>query len=228
MAETRLHFIIIIPFVVFFTLKSQAQEKFATYFEPSLELSYQISPNYSHSFGVENRNIVYRQGEFDYYVKQIDLSHRSDFQIHPDYTLGLGLQYRIEQAFDRDEENEFRLHEQVVYTPHNSNYNIKHRFKVEQRFYAIETKHRIRYKLAYTFPLSEEKKSQPYLKADTESLLELGKSQKPEFEQRLGVGMGWSINSKTTLEVGAEYQLEDYTQDLIHELFLLVNLGITL
>lgn len=228
MAKTRSYFLIITPFVVFFTVKSQAQEKFTAYFEPSIEFSYQISPNYSHSFEVENRNIVYRQGEMDYHVKQIDLSHLSEFQVHPEYALGFGLQYRIEQTFDSDEENEFRFKEQIVYTPKNSNYNIKHRFKVEQRFYASETKHRMRYRLGYTFPLSEEKSSQPYLKADTESLLELANSQKPEFEQRVGVAMGWSINSKTKLEVGAEYQLEDYTQDLIHEIFLLMNLGITL
>lgn len=226
MTNPRFSYFIIILFMVFFTIKTQAQ--FKAYFEPSVEISYQISSNYSQSFGVENRNVIYREGEMDYQVKQIDLSHESEFQVHPEYALGFGLQYRIEHAFDRDEENEFRLQEQFVYTPNNSKFNTKHRFKVEQRFYASETKHRMRYRLGYTFPLSEGNSSQPYLKADTESLLELANSQKPEFEQRLGVGIGWSINSKTKLEVGAEYQLEDYTQDLLHELFLLVNLGITL
>src|SRR5690606_21217534 len=128
-------------------------------------------------FGVENRNIIYREGEMNYQVKQIDLSHRSEFQVHLEYALGFGLQYRIEQAFDRDEENEFRLQEQFVYTPNNSKFNTKHRFKVEQRFYASETKHRMRYRLGYTFPLSEGKSSQPYLKAETECLLELANSQ---------------------------------------------------
>lgn len=221
-------FILTVLMAVFLAVQSQAQERFAAYFEPSIDLSYHVSPKYTHSFGVENRNIVYRQGEMDYHVKQIDLSHMSEYQVNSQYAFGIGLQYRLEQAFDGDEENEFRLQEKFIYIPQNSNYKTKHRFKLEQRIYASETKHRLRYGFGVTFPISDENGTQPYLKVDTESLMELAKSQKPEFEQRLGLGIGWSLNSKTKVEFSGEFQLEDYTQDLIHELFLLVNLGITL
>lgn len=207
---------------------SQAQEKFIAYFEPSIGLDYDVTSTYTHSFGIDNRTFIYRHGEIVYYVKQLELSHLSELQIHPKYALGLGFLYRFKHVFDVDEDNEIRLQEHFVYSSENPMHKTEHRIKLEQRFYTSQTKHRFRYQLGYTFMLAEDVASQPYLKADTESLLELAKSQKPEFEQRVGVGFGWSLNSKTTLEVGAEYQLEDYTQDLIHELFLMVALGITL
>lgn len=228
MAKPILYLSRITLLFLFSILNTQAQEKFIGFVEPEIKLSYQVAPKYSHSFGLGNRNMVYRNGKFDHHVKHIELSHLSGFEIHPNYELGLGVLYRFEHAFDANEENEFRLQEQFSYTSKNANYKTKHRFKVEQRFYASETKHRFRYQLGYTFVLAEENRFQPYLKADTESLLEVGKYHKPELEQRLGVGIGWSLNSKANLEVGAEYQVEDYTQDLNHELFLVVALGITI
>lgn len=213
---------------VFITAQSQAQDKFTGYFEPAFEVSHQVDSSYKYSFAIENRNVVYDNDQLDYTVKQIDLSHLSEYQWHPEWVVGLGFQYRIESAFDTQEENELRIQEQLVYTPEGSNFQTKHRVRVEQRLYASVSKHRLRYQLGYTFPLHEANAKKPYLKVDTESLLEIAKTQKPEFEQRLGVGVGWSVGSKTTLQFGVEYQLEDFTQQFNHEVFLLAEVGIAL
>lgn len=52
-----------------------------------------------------------------YSIKQIDLSHFSEYQWHSKYAIGLGVQYRVEHTFDAHEENELRFQEQLVYTP---------------------------------------------------------------------------------------------------------------
>jgi len=214
--------------LVLLSAASQAQNEFTGYFEPAFELSHQVNTRYSYSFAIENQNIIYIEDRLDYTVKQIDLSHLSEYRWHPELTVGLGVQYRIEKIFDRHEENELRFQQQLIYTPKTSRFTTKHRVRMEQRLYASENKHRLRYQLGYTFPLHANNAREPYLKIDTESLLEIAKTQKPEFEQRVGVGLGWLMGPKTTLQLGVEYQLEDFTQDLSHEVFLLAEVGITL
>lgn len=207
---------------------SHSQSDFSAFFEPAVELSYQVSSTYSHSFAIENRNVIYRDHKLEYTVKQIDISHFSEYQWNASNTLGLGVQYRMESTFDTDEENELRLQQQVVYTPETLNIKVSHRFRTEQRLYASVTKHRFRYQLGYAIPLAQKHPFQPYIKVETESLLEVAKTQKPELEQRFGVGFGWLLSPKTTLKLGVEYQLADYVQDLNHELFLLAEFGIKL
>ncbi|MBJ7882839.1 DUF2490 domain-containing protein [Gelidibacter salicanalis] len=227
MIITKYRFLIL-SIMILFSVKGQSQDKFKGYFEPAIDLSYQVNPKYGLSFGVENRNVIYSDKNMQYTVKQIDLSHFSEYQWHSKYAFGLGVQYRIEHAFDVDEESELRFQEQIVYTPERSGFETDHRVRIEQRLYASVTKHRFRYQLGYTIPLAQKQANEPYLKFDTESLLEIAKTQKPELEQRLGVGLGWFVSSKTTLQFGVEYQLENYTQQLNHELFLLAELGIEL
>jgi hypothetical protein len=212
----------------FLSITVQAQQNFAGYFEPAVELSYQVSSKYSHSFGIENRTIIYRDNGAQYSVKQIDISHFSEYQIEATYALGLGLKYRWENLFDSEEENELRLQQQVVYKPERSIFKASHRLRTEQRLYASDSKHRFRYQLGYTIPLAHQNPSQPYLKVATESLLEIAKTQKPELEQRFGVGFGWLLTPETSFKLGIEYQLADYIQDLNHELFLLAEFGIKL
>lgn len=214
--------------MVSFSIASQAQEKFVGYFEPSVDLSYQVSSKYSHSFAIKKRTSIYRDSKAEYRIKQLDISHFSEYQLDPKYALGLGLQYRWKNVFDTDEENELRLQQQVVYTPEISKFKTSHRFRTEQRLYASITKHRFRYRLGYTIPIAEENAFIPYVKVNTEFLLEIAKTQKPEFEQRLEVGFGWSLTPKTKFEFGVEYQLADYTQNLNHEVFLMAGLDIKL
>ncbi|TXE05665.1 DUF2490 domain-containing protein [Gelidibacter salicanalis] len=214
--------------LVFLASISQAQNDFTGYFEPAFELSHRVSTRYSYSFAIENRNDIYRNDRVEYTMKQIDLSHLSEYQWHPEFTVGLGVQYRIEHTFDRHEENELRFQQKLIYTPEISRFKTKHRVRMEQRLYASENKHRLRYQLGYTFPLHANNAREPYAKVDTESLLEIAKTQKPEFEQRVGVGLGWLMGPKTTLQFKVEYQLEDFTQHLSHEVFLLAEVAIAL
>lgn len=228
MATSQRYTVLMASLTFLYTAAAQSQSNFNGYFEPAVELSYQVSSTYSHSFALENRNIIYRDHKVGYTIKQIDISHFSEYQWNAAYAVGLGVQYRLENTFDPDEENELRLQQQMVYTPETLTFKVSHRFRTEQRFYVSVTKHRFRYQLGYAIPMAQNHPLRPYVKLETESLLEVAKIQKPELEQRFGVGFGWLLTPKSTFKMGVEYQLADYVQDLNHELFLLAEFGIKL
>ncbi|WP_203296265.1 DUF2490 domain-containing protein [Luteirhabdus pelagi] len=197
-------------------------QNFTSYFEPELELEYTITSRYSHSFGVENRNYLYDKQTLNYIVKQIDVSHFSNFSFGNN-AIGLGIQYRFEESFDSTEENELRLMQEYEWKNEDLNIKIENRLRTEQRFYASTVKHRLRYELGLEFPFTSKNKS--FLKTETESLFEIAHTQKPEFEQRLAVLYGFNFYEGIEIETGAEYRIANYTQDFGHELFVVVGIN---
>lgn len=217
--------------ILFFLLivgntKSIAQGNFTSFFEPEIELNYAVTQRYSHSFGIENRNFIYRNHTFDYTVKQIDISHFSEFAIKENQSIGLGIQYRFEKTFNKVEEDEVRFMQQWEWENKHTNFILKNSIRNEQRLYASTTKYRLRYEIGLKFPLQADQKK--YLKTEAEMLFELAKTQKPEFEQRATAVYGFLLFPKTSLELGAQYRLADYTQNIGHELFVIMGMEISL
>ena len=208
------------------SLSVTSQNTFTAYLQPAIKIANKVNEKYSQSFSIENRNIIYDNQSAIYEVKHIDFAHVSTIYWTSEYAMGLGLKYRLEHSFRPTKENEIRLQEQVVYTPKKSLYKTAHRLRAEQRFYKSVTKHRFRYQLGYTFPLNDQKSSRPYIKASTESLFEVARTQNPEIEQRLALGYGWWLGNQTSLQFGAEYQLKDYLEDMHHRLILMVDVGL--
>lgn len=214
--------LLVLFFVFSFQLVAQvAQDNFRLLFQPKLNFDYDVSARYSHEFGIENRNFVYKNSEIDYNVKHIEIAHTSKFKLNENQVIGLGIQYRFQDNFEGSNENELRLIQRFGWNSKKSNFELSQEFKNEQRFYASTTKYRGRYEIALKFPLG----NKPiYFLAETEALLELASSQKPEFEHRLSGIFGWELTNKTTFETGLQYRLSDYTQDLSHELFIVFGL----
>jgi len=213
-------------FLLLGIFKSVAQEKFISFFEPEIEINYGVTEAYTHSFGVENRNFLYKNQNLGYTVKQIDVSHFSEFAIKESQTIGFGIQYRFEESFNKTEENELRFMQEWEWRNQHENFSIKNRLRNEQRFYASTTKYRLRYELGLKFWLQTNQET--YLKTETETLFEVAKTQKPEFEQRATFLYGFKLLPKTTLELGAQYRLANYTQNLGHELFIVLGMEISL
>lgn len=203
-----------------------SQENFESFFEPEIEIGYNVNTGYSHSFSVENRNYIYKEGELQFEVKQIEFSHTSSFQLNNDFEIGLGIQYRFEDIFNSSEENEFRLLQEFVWKKEQPVTSFKYRLRNEQRFYASTTKYRIRNEIGFKFPIKNSDAT--YIKLETEALIEVAKTQKMELEQRAGLLVGNSLFRQTILEIGLQYRLADYTQDLGHELFLIMGIEIEL
>lgn len=206
--------------------QSRAQEKFTFFLEPEIEINYNVTSTYSHSFGIENRNILYEDSHLGYAVKQIDVSHFSEFKLKENQAIGLGIQYRFENTFDGSEENELRFMQQFEWENVKSRYTFKSRLRNEQRIYASTIKYRLRYEFGLKYPLNSI--TNTYLKTEAETLFELSKTQKPELEQRISAVYGFTVFPKTDLEIGAQYRLADYTQKLSHELFIVIGIAINL
>lgn len=218
--------LLILLLLVLGLLQCKAQGNFTSFFEPEIEINYTVSQKYSQSFGIENRNVIYKDLNVGYVVKQIDVSHFLAFKLKENQTIGFGVQYRFENTFDGSEENEFRFMQQFQWENVNSGYAIISRIRNEQRIYASNIKFRLRYKLGLKYFLKDT--TNTYIKTEAEALLELAQIQKPEMEQRISAFYGFPVFPNTDFEIGAQYRLVDYTQDLGHELFIVMGFGLHL
>mgnify|MGYP003115766920 CR=1 FL=1 len=203
-----------------------AQNNFESFLENEVVISYPVTTRYSHSFGIENRNFLIVDEVFNFKVKQLGLSHSSQYLLSKNRMVGFGIKYRFENPFDADEENELRLMQELEWENLKENYIIKNRIRTEQRFYASRIKYRLRYEFGLKRYINTTKNN--YFKAETESLFELTKTSKPQLEQRLSLLYGWPILTNTGIELGAQYRLADYTQELGHELFIVVGIEVNL
>jgi len=179
---------------------------------------------------VEERTILYADESFMIDIKQLDLSHFSTLELDDKNALAVGLQYRFEENFVTGEENELRFTEEYKYSIQPNANEFEHRLRAEQRITSSSTSHRFRYNFAITraFKGKEIDTGEAYIIGDLETLLTVANTSKPEYEQRIGAGEGWVLSDFIKLEMVTEYRLDDFTQDLGHEFFLVTGMKFTL
>jgi len=219
---------LLILVLIFASQSIIAQQNNTMFFEPEIGLEYRVNSKYKHSFNMENRNFIYQNADFEYQVKHLEFSHTSEFLLKENKSIGMGIQYRFEENFIDKEENEFRLLQEYSWNQLNANTALGQQLKNEQRFYNSTTKYRLRYEIKLKILLEYNNPEAAYFKTETETLFEVAKTQKPEYEQRLSVLMGWQIHKKNNLEIGLQYRMADYTQNLGHELFLTTSFNVSL
>lgn len=220
-------------FIVFLCTVSVAcvaQKSFKAYYEPFIELKYDVTENYSHEFEVEERTIWYDNGSFNVDVKQLDISHFSTLALNDKNEVAVGVQYRFEENFEPEEENEIRFTEEYKYSVQLKTIEFEHRLRAEQRIYSSSTSHRFRYNFAVSRALKgpEIGTGEAYLVADLETLLTVASSKRPKYEQRIGAGIGLVLTDAIKIEFVTEYRLDDFTQNLGHELFFVTGLKLKL
>lgn len=212
------------------TVVSVAQENFKGYYEPYIILEYDVTDNYSHEFTVEERKVLYDNEAFIVDVMQLDLSHFSTIALDDKNEVAVGVQYRFEENFEPGEENELRFTEEYKYSIQPKATEFDHRFRTEQRITSSATSHRFRYNFAVTrgFNGSKIDIGEAYIIGDLETLLTVANTAKPKYEQRIGAGVGLVFSDSIKLELVTEYRLDDFTQDLGHEFFLVTGMKFTL
>ncbi len=222
--------LLIIIFILTGTISSFGQEKFNGFYEPYIKLEYDVSKKFSQEFILEERTIWYDDQSFKFQVKQIDIAHFSKLKLSDKNTVAFGIQYRFRENFDKDKENELRFTEEYTYTTKPKATEFEHRVRAEQRITSSETSHRFRYNFAVniSFNGTEIKKGNAYMIGDLETLLTVAKTSKPEYEQRIGAGVGFVVSDLMKIELVTEYRLSDFTQDLVHELYFVTGLKISL
>lgn len=194
---------------------SLAQAEFKGHYEAFVQLEYDLSEKFSQEFTIESRFNWYDDHRWKLKIKQIDLAHFTSYKINQKHDVALGIQYRFEENFEKDEHNELRLTEQYKYEMDLTSVKMQHRIRAEQRFSA-ETSHRYRYKIEITRNLNDAIS----ISGALETLLTVSKNSKPEYEQRIAAEINLRINDFTELELGTEYRLDDFTANLGHEFFL--------
>ena len=217
-------------FILSGTFASFCQNKFTGYYEPYIKLGYEVGKNFSQELIFEERNNWYDKKAFTFKIKQVDLAHFSKLRLNDKNLVAVGVQYRFRENFAKDKENEIRFTEEYTYTTQPIEIEFKHRLRVEQRITSSSTSHRFRYNFAVSrsFKGSKIKTGVGYMIGDLETLLTVSEGLKPEYEQRIGTGVGLALSDLVKIELVTEYRLNDFTQNLGHELYIVTGLMIAL
>jgi hypothetical protein len=157
----------------------------------------------------------YIDREFDIRIKQLDLEHFSNLALNGKNRVALGIQYRFEEVFAYEEENELRFTEEYNYTTAPQYTEFVHRFRAEHRMAPSITYHRFRYNfsISRSFKRVKMSTSDTYFTGNLEMLLTVAADHQPVYEQLVSAGVGWGISDNLQLEVSSEYRFTDFTQD---------------
>jgi hypothetical protein len=229
MSYTNRYFLFL-PFLLLTCFLLRSQDNSTVYWQPEVSLNYKVSPIYAQNFSITNRNYLYQDHESKLSVRQIDLSHFSNLTIDFNKSIGLGVQYRFREVFEKDRTDELRFTEQFNANHKNGSIRLGNRFRTEQRITPSRTVHRFRYRFAIDLPLEglELDTGETYLVLTTESLMSIGKGMRPMYDQRLTSQIGWSLPKGLKLQFGIQYRLEDYTQNTEQVFFFLNSLVVSL
>lgn len=201
------------------------QSDFETLGESSLDVNHKFSQNYSINTSVRSRYYLYKDLQFTFEQRQIDVAHFSNFKLNYNHDLSFGIQYRNRGLFSNSA-NELRITEQFNYNKKlQFGIRLGHRIRSEQRLLNTETIFRQRYRLAIDFPLNGEKLDigEAYFVAALEGLLSLSEISKPEIDQRTTAQVGWQLSETLKLQTGLEFRFEAFNIKTQNLLFVLTS-----
>jgi hypothetical protein len=184
------------------------QEDLTGFLQPQVSLNYSLTPAYSHNFSVTQRVFFLNIPQTSIPTRHIDLAHFSNFKLHGDRSIGLGIMYRFREPFEGTDINELRLTEQANITSRLRVVRLGHRVRAEQRIFPLRTIHRFRYRFSADGPLQGEKLDhrELYWIGNLESLLSVGSGIRPVYGLRAGAWIGFLANASTRIQIGTEYR----------------------
>lgn len=215
----------LIPIFLLFTCSMFSQGNFGAYAEPKISVNLDPANRWSFNFGIANRNFIPTEDAEEFEVQQVELGHFTSYEVGFYSKLSLGVLYRLRNA----RADEKRITIQFGSSRKYNLIKVAHRARLEQRWRPDDS-YRTRYQFAVELPLSGDRVDQKeyFVVTSTEALLSFGQGRKPSLEQRLGLSLGRELSRGNKLSLGLEYQLDDYTNDMVHELFLLAGLTIAI
>lgn len=210
-----------------FTL--QAQENLSVYNEPEISIGIGTDTPWSFDFGMAHRRLVYANEEYAYVAKNIELSHFTHYKLEGNVKIGLGLKYKFTELFSETAHDKFLIMQQLGYGKKYGNMKLSYRLRLEERF-QDGFSFRPRYKLGAEWPLSTEKNGVDGFSfaAKTETLYTIYAEAKPKLDQRFAIEFEKGLTKNVAIEIGLEYQYEDYLHDPEVDLFILSGLSIDL
>ena len=217
-------------FLLITGLPGWSQEDLSLLLQPKVALNYAVSPAYAHNFSIAQRVSYLNLGEETLAIRNIDLSHFSNFKLGIRPSAGIGILYRFREAFEGENTDELRLTQQLNFVSRNNSLRYGHRLRSEQRIFALETLHRFRYRFAADGPLQGKKldEGELYWIGGVEGLLTVGKRTEPIYSLRTGGWLGYLATEVIKIQVGGEYRIVNLGEGNRPFLFLLTSLVITL
>jgi hypothetical protein len=208
----------------------RAQEDFLGFVEPNFAVGYSLSPSFSQNASIRQRSFFFRDGDFGLVARQLDLVLFTRYKWSPGRSASFGIQYRFRDIFEPDSENEIRLTQQFDISYRPNIIRLGHRFRVEQRFFAFGTVHRLRYRIALDGPLqgSQTDVGEFYWIGSVEPVLNLTKGQSPVYNLRVTGWIGYQASPGLQIQFGPEYRRISVSEDSLDILLLLASCVLTL
>ncbi len=203
---------------------SFAQSDFSSLGDSEFAVNHKISETYTTNFGVRYRYFLYQNDEVNFENRNLDLSHFSILKLKSGFGLGLGIMYRFRDVFD-DNQDEFRLTQELSYFKKNRVLRFRHRLRLEERFFDDLTIWRTRYRLALDLPFKGEALtvSKGYFVAYMEGLYSVARQIKPILDYRISAQTGWLLSEKLKFQVGVEYRFKAININTVQNLFVLTS-----
>ena len=206
-----------------------AQSDFETFGETGVAFDKKFSNNFKMNYAARTRYFLYKDDDFTFENRQIDLVTFSTFNLNYNKSLSFGIQYRFRENFDGGS-NELRLTQQYNYTKKNQSWRYGHRVRTEQRIFDNQTIFRQRYRFTMDRALNGEQLDigETYLILSMEGLLSLTELSKPEIDHRTTAQIGFQFSEKTKIQLGLEYRFEALNIKTEEKLFVVSGLIVKL
>ncbi|WP_417884887.1 DUF2490 domain-containing protein [Zunongwangia sp.] len=207
----------------------QAQNNFSAVINPNVSLSIKTETRWSYNFSVQNRDIVYKNEDWDFAAKHLQFSHFTSYKTSLSSKLSLGILYRFKEFLDTNNHDEVRITEQYAYYRKYNLLKTAHRIRFEQRIRDI-TFYRWRYRFSLEFPLNKSQIENKgfFIGTSTELLYTISKKTSPIPGNRFSISIGKALKPCSKIKVGLQYRYEDYLKKVDSQLFFISSLSITI
>jgi hypothetical protein len=139
------------------------------------------------------------------------------------WNIGGGYYFRWSEPLLDGNRYEHRLLQQAGYVNYLGDQRLVHRFRLEQRIRTSSYQNRFRYRISFDFPLEGERldPGETYLVLKNEMMTAFNASD-ADAENRVSVGLGWSLIGSRKLELNLQYRTQDiFSGDGVSHLMLL-------
>jgi hypothetical protein len=184
--------------------------------QPGLKFSWHNDNRWGFNTSLEQRSELSN----DFNALHVQVAQYASYDIGFYSQLGITVMYR--EIADQNRPEELRTAQQYVYTKKYNALKTAQRVRWDQRWRDERLTHRWRYQFSGSIPLSGlvTDASEFYVTAAAEFLFIAESDEKPEYDQRISLGLGKKLNSNYKLQLSTEYRWEDFTSASDRLLFL--------
>lgn len=193
--------ILIVFFLAVLSLKAQQADY---YWEPKFSVSKSLSDLWRIQGSVALRQILDNDPVM---LQKMETAISLDRSLFNASKIGGGYLFGGDDLFRPEVENEHRFMQQYAFYFKLFKYRIANRIRSEQRIYSDDYKNRFRYRLSIDFPVNGEKldTKEAYVIAFNEFLANVS-SKEHDFENRIGVGLGWKLEKINKIQLQLQYR----------------------